>query len=169
MPAARLNELNGTVAGLAGSLERFVALGADVEKDNRPLKYFKDGRVLGAITEELHFDFGEVVTEIFHRTDAVRNSTALIGFYGQDLKSEERYEQSVGDISRRAGRLADELDALLTEARIQAAALTELKTNADGEHGDLEEAWGLKSQTFDVMAQGAEAAKGKLETTRDRN
>lgn len=167
MPAARLNELNGTLAALSTALEKFLATGAEAEKDNRPLKYFKDGKVAGSLTNEQYYDFGEIISEVFHRIEGVRNATALIGLVVHDFKSEERYEQSVSQIARKASKSADDLEALLDSAGSQAEALKQMVEQAGREHETLTEAWNKKQQTFDEMAGGADSAKGQLEAVRD--
>lgn len=167
MPTTRLNELNGTVSALASALEKFVATAGEIEKDNRPLKHFKNGKVVGALTEEQFYDFGEIATDIFNRIDGVRNSPALIGLYGQDLKSEERYEQSVSEIARRAASLADEIDSLLVTASEGSQAVVAVKEEVNGQRAALDEEWESTRQTFEEMTKGAEKAKGDLEAVRE--
>lgn len=167
MPASRLNELNGTISALASALESFVSMGDQVEKDNRPLKYFKDGRVEGSLTGEQYYNFGDIASDIYHRIDAVRNTPALIGIVSYDLKSEERYEQSVSEVTRRALSSAAELSALVSTASDQVDIINLHLEKAEEEKAALSASWEEKQNTLNVISNELDAAKSDAETARD--
>ena len=167
MPASRLNELNGTVSALAAGLERFVATATDVGKDARPLKYNKDGKVFGSITNEQYYDFGEIISDIFHRIEALRNATALIGIVSYDPKAEQRYEESVSEAARNAAGTSQEIKDVLAEARERAKALTCLVESSEAQNESLSDTWKGTQATFDGMTSEATEAKEAVEAIRD--
>lgn len=167
MPASRLNELNGTVSALAAGLERFVTTATDVTKDARPLKYNKDGKVLGSITNEQYYDFGEIISDIFHRIEALRNATALIGVVSHDPKAEQRYEESVSEVARKAAGKSEKIEEVLAEARERAKVLTSLVESSEAQSESLSDTWKSAQATFDEMTSGANKAKETVEAIRE--
>ena len=168
MPASRLAELSGVVSDLASALDSFLSMVADVEKDNRPLKYMKDGTVFGSLTNEQYYNFGEPIADIYRRIEAVRNSPALIGIVAYDPKSEERYEHSVSEVARRAAAIAESINEILYETKEQAAKVTEIAEEARVERESAAESWEEAKSNFDEMTSGAETAKQQLESVKDQ-
>lgn len=167
MPTVRLNELNGTIASLDEALKAFNATAEAVEKENRPLKIMKDGNVSGQITGDHYYDFGSTISEVFQKIDAVRNATALIGVHSYDLKVESRYEQSAGEIARRAEALRSEIEKALADAKSSAEEIEQTKAEAEAKRTEFGVELEAQKASLAEITQGAEAAKAAADTARD--
>ncbi len=167
MPTVRLNELNGTVAGLDAALSSFNAIASDIEQDNRPLKFLKNGTVTGQITDEQYYDIGSHISDIFQKIDAIRNATALIGVHSYDQKTEAKYEESAGEIARRAEILRSEIEGALSSARTSASEIEQRKTEAEEKRAELDRELEAQQEALSKTTDDAQSAKLEVESARD--
>lgn len=167
MPTVRLNELNGTISGLDAAVTSLNALSSEIEKENRPLQFLKNGIVKGQITDEQYYDFGPIVSDIFQKIDAVRNATALIGVHSYDHKVEARYEESTGEIARRAEKLRSEIEQIVSTAKSSADEIGQRKTDAEESQSLLTQEFDARREIFSKITQDAQTAKVAAEAARD--
>lgn len=167
MPSARLNELNGTIAGLDTAIDSFNAISSEIEKDNRPLKFLKNGSVTGQITNEKYYDLGPAISDVYQKIDAVRNATALIGVHSYDHKTEARYEESAGEIARRAENLRAEIEETLVTAKALAGEIEQRKADAEESRVQLTAELEGQKAALSQTSQDAQSAKLAVEAARD--
>lgn len=167
MPTVRLNELNGTISGLDAALSSFNAMSTEIEKDNRPLKFHKNGTVNGQITGEQYYDLGAPISDIFQKVDAVRNATALIGVHSYDPKLETRYEETAGEIARRAEVLRSEIEQMVLNVKSSANEIEQRKAEAEANQSQLNHEFEGQRENFSRITAEAQAAKVAAESARD--
>lgn len=163
MPASRLIELNNNVSSLSEALERFVSMATDLSNDNRPLKFYRTGVVEGQLTGERYYDFGVVITDIYHRIDGVRNSPALIGIVVNDAAAERRYEQSISEVARKAKSTSEEISELLNAASAQSKEIEENLDSVKKSSAELSVSWDQKQELLSEIESSLVATKEEAE------
>lgn len=165
MPTVRLNELNGTIAALEAAVSSFNSTADTLEKDNRPLKMFRAGRVEGALTSEEYYNFGPILTEVFQRIDGLRNSPALIGVQNLNLRLETKYAETAAEVARNVGALRDKADELLAEIQAKVADASAEKEGLERSSAEISAEWQTRRDELEVLIQAAEAAKVATESS----
>lgn len=172
MPASRLHELNNNISSLSDALDRFVVMGTELHNDNRPLKYFKTGKVEGQLTGEEYYNFGDVISDIYHRIDGVRNSPALIGVPANDVASERRYEQSASEIARSVKETSDLVADLLNDSSIHAKEIEETLEKVRSDGASLSASWEERQEvlsdvesTINSIKEESEVHKSTISST----
>lgn len=167
MPTVRLNELNGTISALDAAVDSFNVVATQIEKENRPLTFLKNGKVTGQITDEEYYDFGPSISDIYQRVDGVRNATALIGVHSYDNKVESRYEESAGEIARRAEMLRAEIESTLLAARSSADEIEQRKLEAEERRAQLAVELAAQQENLSDTTQKAQTSKAEAEAAKD--
>lgn len=167
MPTVRLNELNGTIAALETAVGALNAVAQALEKDNRPLKLFRSGIIQSALTGDQYYDFGPLLSDIFQRIDALRNSPALIGVQTLNLHVETKYAESASEVARAVGLLRDKAEELVAEMQSRVKEISDEKDSFDAKREDVFAEWRSQKDALDDLVLAAESAKLSAEESQE--